>query len=224
MIINCPNCNIKYSINKNILGKNGKKVKCSDCGHEWYEKQDIVNKDLEKQVLEDKEQTSSFINKEIKEKKLFVSEKKNKIYKILYFLIFILLVVIIFLKKDYFYNLLKENSQFIKDELISKKNNNNDSFSLVFNQIQKEVSILNNNKKVIKIFGKISNTSNSEIHKIPKIKATLFDDKNNIVTSWFFFAEKKILKPQESLNFNTSYIHENKDIADIKIEFDKGYK
>ena len=83
---------------------------------------------------------------------------------------------------------------------------------------------MNNNKKVIKIFGKISNTSNSEIHKIPKIKATLFDDKNNIVTSWFFFAEKKILKPQESLNFNTSYIHENKDIADIKIEFDKGYK
>ena len=27
MIINCPNCNIKYSINKNILGKNRKKVK-----------------------------------------------------------------------------------------------------------------------------------------------------------------------------------------------------
>mgnify|MGYP005633848363 CR=1 FL=1 len=41
---------------------------------------------------------------------------------------------------------------------------------------------------------------------------------NNIITTWFFSAEQENLGPQESLNFNTSYIHNEQDIADIKAE------
>ena len=44
------------------------------------------------------------------------------------------------------------------------------------------------------------------------------NSKNNIITSWFFYAEQDNLDPQESLNFNTSYIHNEQDIADIKAE------
>ena len=58
-------------------------------------------------------------------------------------------------------------------------------------------------------------------YKIPKLQATLIDSKNNIITTWFFYAEQENLAPQESLKFNTSYIHDNQDIADIKIEFYK---
>ena len=83
------------------------------------------------------------------------------------------------------------------------------------------LNILNNNQRIIKIFGKISNTSNIESYKIPKLQVTLIDSKNNIITTWFFNAEQENLGPQESLNFNTSYIHDNEDIADIKIEFYK---
>ena len=81
--------------------------------------------------------------------------------------------------------------------------------------------LLNNNQKVIKIYGKISNTSNMENHKIPKLQATLLDSENNIITSWFFYAEKEDLEPQESINFSTSYINGKKDISDINIEFYK---
>ena len=49
----------------------------------------------------------------------------------------------------------------------------------------------------------------------------MIDSENNIITTWFFNAEQENLGPQESLNFNTSYIHDNEDIADIKIEFYK---
>ena len=58
-------------------------------------------------------------------------------------------------------------------------------------------------------------------HKIPKLQATLLDSKNNIIASWFFSAEKENLDPQESINFNTSYINDKQDISDIKIEFYK---
>jgi hypothetical protein len=60
-----------------------------------------------------------------------------------------------------------------------------------------------------------------ENHKIPKLQATLLDSENNIITSWFFYAEKEDLGPQESINFNTSYINDKQDISDIKIEFYK---
>ena len=41
MIITCKICTTKYSISKNALGKNGKKVKCYNCGNEWYQKLNI---------------------------------------------------------------------------------------------------------------------------------------------------------------------------------------
>ena len=41
------------------------------------------------------------------------------------------------------------------------------------------------------------------------------------VFQWFFNADQESLDPQESLIFNTSYIHNEQDIADIKIEFYK---
>ena len=47
------------------------------------------------------------------------------------------------------------------------------------------------------------------------------DNNENIITSWFFYAEQENLDPQGSIDFNTSYIHDNQNIADIKIEFYK---
>ena len=83
-------------------------------------------------------------------------------------------------------------------------------------------TVYKNNQKIVKIFGKISNISNTEIFKIPKLQATLFDNNENVITTWFFYAEQENLDPQESINFNTSYIHEDsQNIADIKIEFNK---
>ena len=221
MIITCKSCNTKYSINKNALGKNGKKVKCSNCGYEWYQKLDIIKKKPPKKSLKNKQKPRNDI-KNIDVTDYFSSEaKKKKKYRFLYLLIPIILILFIYLNKKYFnYEIKNYFLKFIETEFL-KNNQNKDSFDLVFNQIEKEISILDNNERIIKIFGKISNTSNTENYKIPKLQATLLDNKNNIITTWFFNAEQENLGPQESLNFNTSYIHNEQDIADIKIEFYK---
>ena len=65
MIITCKSCNTKYSINKNALGKNGKKVKCSNCGYEWYQKLHITKKNLPTKSLEKKQIPRNDIKKEI---------------------------------------------------------------------------------------------------------------------------------------------------------------
>ena len=223
MIIICSNCNTKYSISKRVLGNNGKKVKCFNCKHEWYQKIDITKrKGVEIISLKEKPILSNVHKEEIDVKKLFTPEiPKKKNYKFLYLLIPVILILFIYLNKKYFnYEIKDYFFKFYKPEFLINKNKK-DSFDLIFNQIEKEVSILNNNQKVIKIYGKISNTSNIENKKIPKLQATLLDSKNNIITSWFFYAEKEDLGPQESINFNTSYINDKQDISDIKIEFYK---
>ena len=222
MIITCSSCSTKYSINKRVLGKNGKKVKCSNCGHEWYQKLDIIKKSLQIEPSKEKQIPTNFVNKEIDATKLFSSETtKKKNYRVLYLLIPIILILFIYLNKEYFnYEIKNYFLKFIKKEFVINNQNKN-SFDLVFNQIEKEVNILNNNQTVIKIFGKISNTSNMENYKIPKLQATLLDSNDNIITTWFFYVEQENLGPQESVNFNTSYIHDNQDIVDIKVEFFK---
>ncbi len=221
MIITCPNCRTKYSINKTILGVNGKKVKCFDCGHEWNQKLDTTKKKLETKLSKEKPILSNVHKEETDVKRLFSSETPKKSYKFLYLIISVILILFIYLNKKYLnYEIKDYFFKFYKPEFLINKNNK-DSFDLIFNQVEKEVSVLNNNEKVIKIYGKISNTSNTENHKIPKLQATLLDSENNIITSWFFYAEKEDLGPQESINFNTSYINDKQDISDIKIEFYK---
>ena len=46
MIIECPNCNKKFSIDKKLIPKNGRTLKCSSCDHIWHYKISI-NKSID---------------------------------------------------------------------------------------------------------------------------------------------------------------------------------
>lgn len=37
MRIQCPNCETIFSVGENALGENGRKVRCSQCKHEWFQ-------------------------------------------------------------------------------------------------------------------------------------------------------------------------------------------
>ena len=93
MIITCSSCSTKYSISKKVLGENGKKVKCSNCGHEWYQKLDIIKKSSQTRTLKEQQISIDDVNKEADTTKIFSSEiEKKRNYKFLYLLIFIILI------------------------------------------------------------------------------------------------------------------------------------
>lgn len=48
MSIACPNCNTNFTVSKNQLGFAGRKVKCSQCQHIWYQKLNSNNEDASK--------------------------------------------------------------------------------------------------------------------------------------------------------------------------------
>ena len=85
--------------------------------------------------------------------------------------------------------------------------------------IEKDINVLNNDTSVVTIYGKISNISDVN-KKIPRLRASLLDSKNNILSSWFFYAEKEVLLPKDTAKFETNYItKENEEFVEIKIDF-----
>ncbi len=54
MIIECPNCNKKFSIDKKLIPENGRSLKCSSCDHIWHYKIPITKSVDDLKISEDK--------------------------------------------------------------------------------------------------------------------------------------------------------------------------
>ncbi len=54
MIIECPNCNKKFNIDKKLIPENGRTLKCSSCDHIWHHKIPITESIDDIGISEDK--------------------------------------------------------------------------------------------------------------------------------------------------------------------------
>ena len=43
MIISCPNCQTNFNVKDGLIPINGRKLKCSKCGHKWFYKYKLEN-------------------------------------------------------------------------------------------------------------------------------------------------------------------------------------
>ncbi len=88
MIIECPNCNKKFSIDKKLIPENGRTLKCSSCNHIWHYKITITKNIDELGIPQDKDtnlDNNSFEvekkddehNKEIKDQNLTDKKKES---------------------------------------------------------------------------------------------------------------------------------------------------
>ena len=55
MIIDCPNCNKKFFIDKKLIPENGRTLKCSSCDYIWHYKMPITKSIDDLGISEDKE-------------------------------------------------------------------------------------------------------------------------------------------------------------------------
>ena len=68
MIINCPSCNKKFEIDKNLIPSDGRLLQCGSCNHKWFFKIENNERNIE---IEKKTITDPIIddNKNLSEKK-----------------------------------------------------------------------------------------------------------------------------------------------------------
>tara|TARA_B100001778_G_scaffold256424_1_gene216589 strand:- start:109 stop:636 length:528 start_codon:yes stop_codon:yes gene_type:complete len=54
MIIECPNCNKKFNLDKKLIPEKGRTLKCSSCNHIWYYKFEVTKDIDDIRISEDK--------------------------------------------------------------------------------------------------------------------------------------------------------------------------
>ena len=78
MIIECPNCNKKFNLDRKLIPENGRTLKCSSCGHIWHHKVSLNIDNNNNKISEDKN-TKSDIKLSQTDKKDNEVNKKNKV-------------------------------------------------------------------------------------------------------------------------------------------------
>ena len=68
MIIECPNCNKKFSIDKKLIPKNGRTLKCSSCDHIWHYKILITKSNDDLGIPKDENTNLDTNNSEVEKK------------------------------------------------------------------------------------------------------------------------------------------------------------
>ena len=106
MIINCENCNKKFNLDNNLIGENGRLLKCGKCNHTWFfkshqklEKEIVPRDDLNKLKLQEKQKINIKINDtDIDKSKKII--KKNNILN--YFIVIVIFLISLILIADTF--------------------------------------------------------------------------------------------------------------------------
>ena len=230
MKIICPKCKTEYLIDQKITLKKNVKLKCFDCSHTWVQKEFKKKDQLKKSADNLKQKINSTIknqltdNAPVEEKNdipdpSFTIDKERKNNSLSFFIFFLIIFSTFLFISIYFKeNLINSFPEIKKIYSIFKIENKKVLNSLEFSNLEKKKNTLSDGSVVIKIFGTIKNKSEFN-QKIPKLRGTLLDNNNNILSTWFFTAEEMEAFPNETVKFNTSYIHNDENISDIKIDF-----
>jgi len=107
MIINCENCNKKFNLDNNLIGQNGRLLKCSICNHTWFfkptqnSKIKIIKNNIQNELDSQKNKNSNNFKNKNNEK---TKKKNNNIlsYFIAILISLISLILVIDTFKEYF--------------------------------------------------------------------------------------------------------------------------
>ena len=77
MIIECPNCNKKFNLDKNLIPENGRTLKCSSCDHIWHYKIPITESIDDIGISEDKNTNLDTNISEVEKKEDVYNEEVN---------------------------------------------------------------------------------------------------------------------------------------------------
>ncbi|MCC8398091.1 MAG: zinc-ribbon domain-containing protein [Rickettsia endosymbiont of Labidopullus appendiculatus] len=191
MSISCPSCNTNFVVSKEQIGMTGRKVKCSQCNHIWYQKSEYEKQ--QPPIISDHHTAKNASTNE--NNKIFLTQGTNlpallppktpqysHIVIILLFSLIILLLLLLFHEKFNIPALYKENDNI-----------------LTIGNIHVE-----QNKKMgqIKVSYQITNNSDHDV-TIPLIRVRLLDKKYLTIKSYIMHHKNIKLPPKKHIDIAT---------------------
>ena len=182
MYIACPECNTKFVVTPEQIGKHGRKVKCSKCSHIWHQKLDSPIR-IEPSVLAPIEATplGNGVN--------LPALLPIKIQSYLYALPFFMIAMIIFMLTMLFPNNLGFDSLLNSKKLSVhdiKIENHKD-----LNKITVSYKVMNNSKKNM---------------KMPLVRIRLFDGNSRILKSLIDDHTNIDMSPNQFIQVKTEFV------------------
>jgi predicted Zn finger-like uncharacterized protein len=181
MYIACPECDTKFVVTPEQIGKHGRKVKCSKCFHIWYKK---LDEDVRIEPALTAPVTSTTLGNGVNLPALL----PMKIPPYLYMMPVVMIGLIIFMLIILF-----------PDNLGFESLLNSDNLSIKDVQIVKQQDI-----EKITVSYKVHNTSLKDV-KMPLVRVRLFDKNNRVLKSLTDY-HTNIISPNQFLQVKTEFM------------------
>ena len=181
MYIACPECNTKFVVTPEQIGKDGRKVKCSKCSHIWYKK-------LDEDVRIEPALTAPVVSTTLGNGVNLPALLPMKIPPYLYMMPVVMIGLIIFMLVMLF-----------PDNLGFESLLNSDNLSIKDVQIVKQQDI-----EKITVSYKVHNTSLKDV-KMPLVRVRLFDKNNRVLKSLTDY-HTNIISPNQFLQVKTEFM------------------
>ncbi len=182
MLISCPNCNTNFAVPARAIGAMGKKVKCSKCGHNWFQEP----------VKLEKSQMDNLLNAENLGSDRNLPARVNKKLSSLHIAASVIIVALII-----FAEVMKNPASY---DAIASKLKLNDNSAVKFVNFKSE-SKFNDNKLDFALSGQIVNTTDKRV-KIPDMDIKVMSKGGRVITQAKLQPEKDSLEPYEVFAYN----------------------
>lgn len=183
MYIACPECDAKFVVNSEQIGKHGRKVKCSKCSHVWHQRLENQIK-IEPTLAQSVPEITPLGNGVNLPALLPI-----KIPSYLYGLPVLLIGMIIFMVVTLFPNIFGISS-ILNDQNLSIR----------------DLQIVNDKElNKITVAYKVLNSSDKNI-KMPLVRIRLFDSNNRVIKSRIDDYSKIELAPSQNVSINTEFV------------------
>lgn len=193
MIIECPECKSRYSIDPQALKLTGRSVRCARCKHVWHQ---MPPQDQVKPVdIIVEEPTPSFkLNEPVKE--TLHRAKTSNLGWYIFLILLLLMLAFLWFGQSKIIHLWPDTKPFYE---LLHTNDINKRLQIVGANAQPETI---DGVTYLIVTGAIVNLTKEEITP-PALKCFVYDEHNQEITSWSFVAEQTIIKPESRITFTS---------------------
>ncbi|MBI1300350.1 MAG: hypothetical protein GC137_01700 [Alphaproteobacteria bacterium] len=238
MILTCPNCDAQFAVGDNLIGDEGRKVKCSSCSNVWF--QEPVVEAVEEEGFPSGESIDEAIDEALEEVAGKIHEENEGEYEIPSItpeaanpnefiaqdtpeekkakkVSYAAAVTFFFLIFFYYYlnaqSIMREDPSMQAFYSLMGVRMNLPGEGLIFDKVS-----VDDNGSAIKVAGNIINLSVAE-QELPPLEAFVIDGEENILASWIIKPDKHSLEAEEVHKFESLYYKpENLMTKDTKVK------